>query len=240
MNRTLFIWQFDQLEPLWGSPPYGPKIKQQGFTRVAVKAMDGADWMGAFDKNPDAVNTLQDCIDRVGQFNQAGLAVDYWVNPTEATWQGAVNQYAMIAEKTPGRLILDLEPYQGFWGAEDRNVDAFLAELRHQSQNTPFANGYWTNRVWITYDPRRFNWLNNWYNQFGGSMPQIYDPGWTTYVEPTGKPIEPLLDANGSGQQWLSILRDPVLGSEDGRTGFGIFRAPLVGQERLVTLGGMA
>jgi hypothetical protein len=59
-------------------------------------------------------------------------------------------------------------------------------------------------------------------------MPQVYGeysitPG---MVVQTAKPIEPLVSVGDSAADWRWILRDPRLGSSDGRTGFGVFKLP--------------
>lgn len=228
MNRTLWVWQFDQFEPVWGPPPYGQKIADQGFNRICIKALDGADWMNAFDPNPDAVGSTDDLKQRLHAFNSVGLAMDVWVNPTKPAWQQAIPLYKAILDAVPGRLILDLEPYEGFWGSES-DVTDFMRAL-------PYSN-----RLHLCYDPRRVNWLKSWYGTFAGTMPMIYDPDWLQYVPTrTGVTVEPILSSSGSGKEWTTILRDTRLGSEDGRTGFGVWRAPLLGLERIATLQGIA
>ena len=226
MNRSLWVHQFDELVPAWGDPPYGPLVKNLGFTHICPKAMDGDTWMSEYDHNPDAIGSLQDCSDRLAAFNGAGLGMDLWVVPTKDTWQQALVQYQAIARSLPGRLFLDMEPYAGFWG-DDSDASAFLNEMALP-------------RVWLCYDVRRTDWLQTQLGRFEGSAPMLYLPDWTGSVIPNGRPCEPILDSTSSGQVWMTILRDPQLGSIDGRTGFGIFRAPIQGLERLATIRGMA
>lgn len=228
MNRTLWVWQFDQFEPLWGQPPYGQRIADQGFNRICIKALDGQTWMSQFDPNPDAVSSLDDLEQRLHAFNNVGLAMDVWVNPTASTWRQAIPIYKDILAAVPGRLVLDLEPYEGFWGGET-DVTEFMRALPYSS------------RLHLCYDPRRVDWLKSWYSTFAGTMPMIYDPAWLSDVpDRTGVPMEPIISSDNSGKDWLTILRDSRLASEDGRTGFGVWRAPLLGLERIATLQGIA
>lgn len=226
MNRTLWLHQFDQFQPVYGSEPIAPIIASQQFNRVAVKALDGATWMSAFDTSSDAISGLPALQSWLASFNQHGLAMDVWVVPTKDAWEQALPLYAELMDRLPGRMILDLEPYQGFWGDESP-VDAFLSALLPHG---PLS---------VTYDPRRHGWLDTWYNRFAVHMPQVYDVAWVADVVPRGRPMEVLMSTSQRAQDWWTICRDSILGSEDGRTGFGIFRGPVVGTEFVGTLRGL-
>lgn len=240
MNRTLWIHQFDQWQAEYGATPIAPVIATQGFTRVCVKALDGANWMNQFDTSSDAISGIPALQSWLASFNRHGLAMDVWVVPTKDTARGMEPIYAALLSELPGRLILDLEPYAGFWG-DQSSVDFFLGEfidsLYHQ---TGFANvaAPWA-RLGVTYDPRRTGWLDIWYNRFAVHLPQVYDVAWMASVQPRGKPMEVMLSTAQQAQDWWTICRDATLGSEDGRTGFGIFRGPVVGTAYLGTLRGL-
>jgi hypothetical protein len=210
VNRTLWLDPQSEDDLIDASA-----IALQGFNRVAVKALQGVTWQ----VNLDALR------ERLGEFAGAGLAMDTWVVPTHDTWREALPLYRVL----PGRLILDLEPGDGYWG--------------DQSDPSPFLRARalpWQDRLYLAYDPLRLEWLGAFPLGFTGTMPFLREPSWTQSVPVTGHPIEPILSSESSGRDWLTILRDDKLGSEDGRTGFGIYRAPVLGLERLATLRGLA
>jgi hypothetical protein len=226
MNRTLWIHEFSQWQPFYGSEPIAPIIAQQGFTRVAVKAMDGATWMSAFDTSTDAISGVQSLKDWLASFNRHGLAMDVWVVPTKDTWRQAIDDYNSIANTLPGRFILDLEPYAQFWG-DLSNPDEMIDHLSARTH------------LWATIDPRRDGWDDDFIGRCQGIMPQVYDVAWLKDIKPTGIVAEVVLSTSQRAQDWWTICRDPVAWSEDGRTGFGIFRGPVLGAEYGGTLRGL-
>jgi hypothetical protein len=225
MRRIAWIHQLDQLHAVYGSgADILPQLKAEGFTGISLKILDGVDWMGEFDTDQYRIVGWA----TLGLWEAAcvanGLTLDAWVNVTPA-WQSMIPYLADYCRQFAGRLVLDLEPYEGFFGENDPS------EFLHQLQvalTGPTADSYYVPRVWISYDPRRADWIAQHLDQFGGQMPQVYGEYQITpgMVVQTAKPIEPLVSVGDSAADWRWILRDPRLGSSDGRTGFGVFKLP--------------
>jgi hypothetical protein len=220
------LHQFDQWQPIYGSEPIAPVIASQGFTRVAVKALDGKDWMAEFDTSSDAIGTLGSLTDWLHIFNAHGLAMDVWVVPTKSTWRDALPTYNAIIDALPGRFILDLEPYAQFWG-DSSDPNDLIDNLSSKAN------------LWATIDPRRDDWDNDFISRCNGIMPQVYDVAWLEQLKPTGVVAEVVLSIEQQPQDWWTICRDPVAWNEDGRVGFGIFRGPVVSSGQLGTLRGL-
>lgn len=122
MPKLLQVWQY--------GPPHawertlGEAIntaRTYGFDGLAVKALDGSQWMAIYDDDDAALGAIEEARAQYEQCQAAGLSYYVWTNPlaNEARpdsldWQADVS--AELAMATDG-LLLDAEPYGQFWGA---------------------------------------------------------------------------------------------------------------------------
>lgn len=230
MNRLLFIHQFDQWQGLFGSQPIAPIIRGWNFTAVAVKALDGATWMNAYDTSTDAIKGVDSLLSWLQSFNSHGLAMDVWVVPTKDTLSQAIPLYAQILASLPGRLILDLEPYSGFWG----DFSPLWPALKPLFDGVPTE----IDKLAGSFDPRTYKtWpgLAFVLSRVRWRMPQVYDPSWMVdlYPQEQGPVWEPTLSTSSLPPEWSSIIRDPVLGNGVGVSGYGVFKGPLSDPEHI-------
>ncbi len=106
---------------------WSPHVKQ-----IWVKTTDGTDWMGRFDSDNPLAITGPAAIARWAQVLEAnGLELHAWCVPKG---QDVVAEADLIIEtcNVPGvrSMILDIEPYQGFWSGGRENIRPFMTRLR--------------------------------------------------------------------------------------------------------------
>lgn len=100
-----------------------------GLNAVMLKALDGDNWMGAFDSTGIAgVEHVQQFAD---YFHERGLRFGIWTIPKVEDQSGEADLTIMAAGAGAEFLALDIEPYQGFWGttAEPGEAQALAERL---------------------------------------------------------------------------------------------------------------
>lgn len=217
MKVTGWLHQFDQ-------QPAGSIVDQVGglgVDRLAVKAVDGDVWMAAYDKSTSAIAGPGDLSRLESALGGVGVELDVWVNVTSATFPGAVAEWQAILDAMRGRLILDLEPYVGFWG-DDSDVSAVARSLVG-------SLGRYRSRLGVTFDPRRADWLglDAVMGAVSWAMPQVYQADWLASVESLagrwGAVWEPMVSVSESVPEWLSV----VLSARLRANSFGVWLLPV-------------
>lgn len=218
MKVTAWLHQFDQ-------QPAGDVVEQVaglGVHRVSVKALDGDTWMSSYDKSTSAISSASDLAQLEARLRGVGVELDAWVNVTSTTTLAASESWLAILKAITGRLIVDLEPYVGFWG-DDSDVSAVARVL-----GSPSFAGY-RSRLGVTFDPRRANWvgLDAVMNAVSWACPQVYQADWLASVEALagrwGAVWEPMVSVSESVAEWLSIASAPLLKADS----FGVWLLPV-------------
>lgn len=194
---------------------WAPHVRQ-----VWVKTSDGSDWMGKYDdaRSPLAING-PDSIARWVQVLEAnGLEFHAWCVPKGKD----VNAEADLITQTcniPGvrSMILDVEPYRGFWEGGREAIRPFMVRLR-RGVGGKFHIG-------MSIDPRRHHYTRifpeEWRPFVNSLHPQCY---WESFERPSdevldeayevwgsyGLPIIPALQGNASAIS-IAQARDYVL-----------------------------
>ena len=150
-------------------------------TEVFVKISDatgqlGANWQGRWDNNPELAVTGPDRIDRwVSALGRYGMNFHAW---SVARGLDTVAETNLIVQacRRPGvrSLILDVEPYAGFWSAGREGIRPFMLRMRRQ-----LPAGF---HIGMSVDPRRHHYRSIWpgeWRPFVNSVhPQVY---WVTF-----------------------------------------------------------
>jgi hypothetical protein len=102
-------------------------IRERWLGPIYVKALDGIDWMTRFDRSPLAVDGVTP-----SRWSWRELGWVPWTVPTavDPAREGAL---AGRLAREAGTVILDLEPYAGFWRGTAADADVFLAAYREQT-----------------------------------------------------------------------------------------------------------
>lgn len=176
-----------------------PNVKQ-----IWVKTSDGVDWMGEYDDSALAINGPADVDRWVSILEANGMEFHAWCVPQGLDIPRETALINAVCER-PGvkSMILDVEPYAGFWQGGAEAVRPFMLAIR-RSIGTRFHIG-------MSMDPRPWHYDNIFpdeWNPFINSIhPQTY---WHTFrrsVEDVveemyttwggyGKPIIPALQGD--------------------------------------------
>lgn len=174
-RRLVFLWQYSATP---GRPTeIARRVRSYGFDALAVKAFDGTSWMGRFDSSPWAIHDLTTLVARATECRGEGVRLVPWCVP-----QGTLDRQAEVALAAEvasefGELIIDAEPYRGFWESSWESFADYLAWLR---QAAPDAI------IHVTFDAPYRDYsrirINDWAHLVNGYlMPQDY---WTDFQEP--------------------------------------------------------
>ena len=150
-------------------------------TEVFVKISDsteqhGANWQGRWDSNAELALTGPERIDRwVSALGRYGMNFHAW---SVARGLDTVAETRLIVEacRRPGvrSLILDVEPYVGFWSGGQEGIRPFMLRIRRQLPAS-FHIG-------MSVDPRRHHfrgiWPGEWRPFVNSVHPQVY---WVTF-----------------------------------------------------------
>jgi hypothetical protein len=171
---------------------------------VYVKALDGLDWMALFDRSPLAVNGISP-----SQWSWRQLGWVPWTVPTAVDPRREGALAGQLADAA-GSVILDLEPYAGFWRGTAADADAFIAAYRQQT-DAPLR---------ISLDHRRVGEgfpYPSLMDAAADFLPQVYwtdfRRSWSAVLEeaeavlaPYGKPIEYVLPGNAEPADFAKAL----------------------------------
>ncbi len=139
---------------------------------VWVKTNDGSDWQGIHDsKTTMAINGPQDITKWVNTLTAAGLEFHAWCVPNGVD---PASEAARIVEvcQVPGvkSMVLDVEPYTGFWQGTAQTADALMSAVR--SKLGPNFH------IGLSMDPRRAHYdaisPNAWQPYVNSLHPQVY------------------------------------------------------------------
>ncbi len=164
-QRALWLWMFSaQAERTWVDALRTAQ-SLAGAGVLLVKAMDGQRWMSDFDNAPAAIYGPK-ALRGLQQIGAAqGCNVVPWVVP-----HGRDDAPAHAA--LGAALVVDLEPYPGFWTDSADGVPAYLAALR--------AGG--VREIYVSLDPRpqalAALGVPSWVAQATAILPQCY---WTDF-----------------------------------------------------------
>ena len=150
-------------------------------TEVFVKTSDcteqsGARWQGYWDSSRDLALDGPERIDRwVSALGRYGMNFHAWCVARGLDIVAETNLIVQACQRPGVRsLILDVEPYDGFWSAGREGIRPFMLRIRRQLP----ANFH----IGMSVDPRRhhFNriWPEEWRPYIDSIHPQVY---WVTF-----------------------------------------------------------
>lgn len=232
--KLIQIWQ-------WADLPYSfdgalSLCEDLGMTGLLIKALDGKYWMGDIDPSPIAVGSVRDCHELWQRAFERGLYVFFWTNPRQSDWQAQASITADIALATDGAL-LDIEPYDQFWGAwaQAGLARSFMQAIRARApdayvalQPDPRTNALQALRIaeWNEYSDGL--WGQHYWNDFQ-TDPQAELQHARDLGQVFGTPICPTLPGNYGGTYPLATIST--------FPGFAVWRAGSTPMSTLIALG---
>src|SRR5665647_1532315 len=115
--RLLQAWQFDNsnLDALISD------AKRLNYDTIAVKALDGCDFMNQFDASPDAIGNPGQVAEQCQRAHDAGLSYYAWSVIRNSWIPEQTSLLSDVGIQADG-LILDVEPYTHFWGVASPGI----------------------------------------------------------------------------------------------------------------------
>ena len=166
-NGHKLVWQWEYSQQAEKSAAAAAQTARTlaGADILLVKAMDGPYWQYLFDPlSPDNLAQFTQQADSAAPSTVIPWCVP--VGPMDADLHSTLQAYG------DGTLVLDVEPYRGFWKGGDFN--AYLDRLIGYG---PARDDY---QCWVSIDPRPSAWdalnVDSWADRVAGLMPQLYWP----------------------------------------------------------------
>lgn len=178
------------------------KRRAPNVNAVWVKTSDGAEWMGEYDRSTLAINGPAD-IDRwVNVLNAHNLDFHAWCVPKGVDPD---RETAIITAtcRRPGvkSMILDVEPYAGFWQGGREGIRPYMLKIRRAIDGA-FHIG-------MSVDPRAHHYNsifpNEWYPFVNSLHPQSY---WETFRDSPSETLQATYDTwRGYGRPIIPALQ---------------------------------
>lgn len=178
------------------------KSRAPNLNAVWVKTSDGENWMGDFDRSNLAINGPADVDRWVQILNVYNMDFHAWCVP-----QGLnIDRETAIINATcqrPGvkSMILDVEPYAGFWQGGQETIRPYMLKIR-RAIGGAFHIG-------MSIDPRSHHYNsifpNEWYPFVNSVHPQSY---WATFRDTPDETLQEVYDTwGGYGRPVIPALQ---------------------------------
>jgi hypothetical protein len=234
-RKAVWQWEFSQQAEKDITAAYTTTRDLAGADILLVKAMDGGDWMNLYD--PTGYGSLAQIQVDAQTAAALGVTLVPWVVPHGVN---PVDEAAFHAE-LGSRLMVDVEPYQGFWTGPASNLPVYLQALRERG----------VSELHISIDPRgpaltALGGLSSFAQLVDGIHPQVY---WTSFEAPAlsvvpmiralggAAPVYPALPGNGTAAD-LAAVWD--LAQAAGCTGLSAWRLGTMGEDQLGAIKALA
>lgn len=151
------------------------KTRAPNVNAIWVKTSDGENWQGDFDRSQLAINGPEDVDRWVKVLNQFDMDFHAWCVPkgTDPDRETAIIN-AVCQRPGVKSMILDVEPYAGFWQGGAEGVRPYMLKIRRVIDSS-FHIG-------ISVDPRPWHYSSvfpdEWYPFIGSIHTQSY---WATF-----------------------------------------------------------
>ena len=159
---------------------------------IIVKVLDGDTWQGVFDSGDMAINGVDDIARWVMVLEEHGLELHIWAVAKGVNIAIETELLASAANVTGVQsLILDVEPFIGYWQGGQEAVVPFMTSLREQITDPDFHIG-------MMIDPRPQNYdaifPNEWRDYVNSIHPSVY---WVTFRQTPGDTLRRMWDTWG-------------------------------------------
>lgn len=231
--KLLQVWQWGDTHP----EPLMAAARSYGFTGLLVKALDGPQWMDNYDMSPDALGSVADVQHQADMAHDMGLYYFCWTNPRQFQIDVQTDLTAQIAQHCDG-VLLDIEPYNQFWGAwaEIGLAARFMTLLRSKAphayiglQPDPRAAALASLRIAEWLPLADSIWGQHYWNDFGTDPTQELAAA-SIMSKVYSVPVLPTLPGNASGFPLDRISTFP---------GFAVWRSGTTPEATLTALGNL-
>lgn len=178
------------------------KSRAPNVGQVWVKTSDGPNWQGRFDSGDMAINGPEDVDRWVQTLQRHGLEFHAWCVPTGADIDKEAEIISAVCRRPGVRsMILDIEPYVGFWRVGRDPIRPFMLKVR-QGVDSAFHIG-------MSVDPRPWHYESifpgEWFPFVNSIHPQSY---WHTFRRPVDEVLQQTYDTwQGYGKPIIVVLQ---------------------------------
>lgn len=210
---------------------------------VYVKVADGSNWQGTFERVADFAVNGPDDVDRwVETLGRYGLEFHAWAVPKGIEISAEVDVLVQAANRPGVRsLILDVEPYSGYWSGTADDIARFMSRFRKSLPDIhvglaidprPYRYADISPEVWLPYvgsvHPMAF-W-NTFQQQPDEVLKYTYDT-WGDY----GLPIYPMFTGDSQPVD-MQTARDLAVGQYQA-AGVSLWRLGTINEEIMDVIG---
>ena len=122
--RALWMWEFSQQAEKTYADAAKSARNLAGATVLVAKAMDGLNWIGSWD--PGNINYAAEWKSIAASAAADGVTLVPWVVPHGQDPAGEAAAHGALGPA----LMIDLEPYPGFWTGPNAYIPLYLQTLR--------------------------------------------------------------------------------------------------------------
>ena len=145
LRHLSWVWQFSQDS----SPEYIVPVLAAHNLGIALKTHDGTDWMAEYDTSPYAVSGPEQTELLARYFEGYGVQFHAWAVVRGLEPEREAEMCAAVLAAGARSIILDLEPWHGFWVGTPNDALTFGAELRRRQPNAVVKTAL-DSRPWVT------------------------------------------------------------------------------------------
>jgi murein DD-endopeptidase MepM/ murein hydrolase activator NlpD len=180
------------------------KLRAPNVKQIWVKTSDGVDWMGRFDAGGGnmAIYGPADIERWVRILAERGLEFHAWCVPKGENVEAEANIISTVC-RVPGvkSMVLDVEPYKGFWQAGREEVRPLMTRIRSQ------VGGRF--HIAMSMDPRPQHYASifpeEWFPFINSVHPQCY---WATFRRSAEEVLQEMVDTwGGYGRPIIPALQ---------------------------------
>jgi hypothetical protein len=233
-RKALWMWEYSQQAEKDVASACATTSDLAGASLLLVKVMDGSDWMSLYD--PGGYGSLDQLQADAQAAAARGVTLVPWVVPHG---QDPESEAAFHAE-LGSLLVVDVEPYPGFWTGPASNLPAYLQALRNHG----------VMELHISIDPRgpaltALGGLRSFAQLVDGIHPQAY---WTDFgqaalsvvpmIQAVGgaAPVYPVLPGDGTAADLAAVWSQAEAG---GCSGVSLWRLGSADADRLAAFKGL-
>jgi hypothetical protein len=217
-RKALWMWEYSQ-QAEKDITAACATVTGAGATLLLVKAMDGADWMNLYD--PGGYGSLAQLQADAQTAQGLGVTLVPWAVPHGTDPEAEAAFHAELGSV----LMVDVEPYPGFWTGPASNLPVYLQALRSHG----------VKELHISIDPRgpaltALGGLSSFAQLVDGIHPQVY---WPDFQQPAqsvvpmiqalggAAPVYPALPGTGTPGDLASVWNQAEAG---GSSGYSVWR----------------
>ncbi len=130
-THLAWVWQFSTD----GTPQQLASVLAQYNLGIILKTHNGTSWMGDWDKSPQAVTGPAQVQNLANYFEKNGVPFHTYCVLNGVDPMTEAQMCAQVIGAGARSVVIDLEPWAGYWAGTPQSAAAFAQEFRRQQPN---------------------------------------------------------------------------------------------------------